>query len=58
LTSLEFEAIINNVLSPSFEGNSSAEKKDEYPDRQSKKKGPARRVPKAKRQAQTKIKKL
>jgi hypothetical protein len=49
---------MNKVISPSFEGNSAAEKQDENPDRQSKKKGPARRLPRAKRQAQTRIKKL
>ena len=58
LTSLEFEVIMNKVISPSLGDNSAAEKQDENPDRQSKKKGPARRLPRAKRQAQTKIKKL
>jgi hypothetical protein len=58
LTSLEFEVIMNKVISPSFGDNSAAEKKDDNPDRQSKKKGPAKRLPRAKRQAQTKINKL
>ena len=58
LTSLEFEVIMNDVISPSFGGNFAAEKQDENPERQSKKKGPARRLPRAKRQAQTRIKKL
>jgi hypothetical protein len=58
LTSLEFEAIMNKVISPSPGSNFEAEKQDENPERQNKKKGPARRLPRAKRQAQTKIKKL
>ena len=58
LGSVEFEVIMNNVLSPSFGGNSAAEKKNENHDCQSKKKGPARRLPRAKRRAQSKIKKL
>jgi len=39
LTSLEFEVIMNNVISQSFGGNFAAEKQDENSDRQSKKKG-------------------
>jgi predicted RNA-binding protein with PIN domain len=58
LTSLEFEVIMNNVISPALGGNFAVEKQDENPNRQSKKKGPARRLPRAKRQAQTKINKL
>ena len=58
LTSLEFEAIMNKVISPSPGSNYAEEKQDENPDRQNKKKGPARRLPRAKRQAQTKINKL
>jgi predicted RNA-binding protein with PIN domain len=58
LTSLEFEAIMNKVISPSPGSDFAAEKQDENPERQSKKKGPARRLPRAKRQAQTKINKL
>jgi len=58
LPSLEFEVIMNKVISPSLGGNSTAEKQDENPERQHKKKGPARRLPRAKRQAQTKINKL
>ena len=61
LTSLEFEAIMNKVISPSPGSNFAAEEDDdddENPDRSNKKKGPARRLPRAKRQAQTKIKKL
>jgi hypothetical protein len=58
LASLEFEGIMNKVISPSMEGNFAAEKNDENQDRQFKKKGPSKRLPRAKRQAQTKIKKL
>jgi len=58
LTSLEFEAIMNRVISPSPEDNVAADKQDENSDRQSKKKGPSKRLPRAKRQAQTKINKL
>lgn len=58
LTSLEFEAIMNKVISPSLGSNYAVEKTDEDPERQSKKKGPARRLPRAKRRAQTKIDKL
>ena len=57
LTSVEFEMIMNKVISPSLEATM-RQKNDENPERQSKKKGPARRLPRAKRQAQTKIKKL
>jgi predicted RNA-binding protein with PIN domain len=58
LTSVEFEAIMNKVISPSFENDSATEKEEENPDRQSKKKGPAKRLPRAKRYVQTKINKL
>jgi len=49
---------MNKVIAPSPGSNFAEEKQDENPDRQSKKKGPARRLPRAKRQAQTKINKL
>jgi hypothetical protein len=49
---------MNKIISPSLGGNFAAEKPEAHDDRQSKKKGPARRLPKAKRRAQTKIKKL
>jgi predicted RNA-binding protein with PIN domain len=58
LTSVEFEVIMKKVISPSLVGNFAAEKKEDHDDRQSKKKGPARRLPRAKRQAQIKINKL
>ena len=58
LVSVEFEVIMNKIISPSLGGNFAAEKPEAHDDRQSKKKGPARRLPKAKRRAQTKIKKL
>jgi predicted RNA-binding protein with PIN domain len=57
LSSLEFEAIMNKVIYASFETKSATKKKDDN-ERQSKKKGPAKRLPRAKRQAQTKISKL
>jgi len=58
LTSLEFEVIMNKAVSPSLGSNYAVEKQYERPERQHKKKGPARRLPRAKRQAQTKIDKL
>jgi len=58
LASLEFEGIMNKVISTSMGGNFATEKNDENQDRQDKKKGPARRLSRAKRHAQTKIKKL
>ncbi|ESP62882.1 putative cytosolic protein [Smithella sp. ME-1] len=57
LPSLEFEAIMNKVIYAPCETKSSVKKK-EINERQSKKKGPAKRLPRAKRQAQTKINKL
>lgn len=57
LPSLEFEAILNKTIYAPCETKSSVKKK-EINERQSKKKGPARRLPRAKRQAQTKISKL
>jgi hypothetical protein len=57
LSSLEFEAIMNNVIYAPFE-TKPVTKENEINERQSKKKGPARRLPRAKRQAQTKINKL
>jgi predicted RNA-binding protein with PIN domain len=58
LASVEFEVIINKAISASSESNFTAEKKDKSHDRNYKKKGPARRLPRAQRHAQTKIKKL
>jgi uncharacterized protein len=56
LTSPEFEKIMNSVVSPSFRVKSAEDEKSN--DRQSKKKGPAKRLSRVKRLAQTKIKKL
>jgi hypothetical protein len=58
LTSLEFETIMNKVTSLSLGDNFGADKKNDIIERQSKKKGPARRLPRAERLTQTKIKKL
>jgi len=58
LSSLEFESIMNNVTSSSPGDNFRADKKNDIDERRSKKKGPARRLPKAERLTQTKIKKL
>ena len=57
LSSLEFEAIMNNVIYAPFE-TTPATKKNDTNERRPQKKGPARRLPRAKRQAQTKINKL
>ena len=57
LSSLEFETIMNQVTSLSL-GDSLGDKKNNINERQLKKKGPARRLPKAERLTQTKIKKL
>jgi uncharacterized protein len=57
LSSPEFEIIMNKVISSSPEQIPPAQKNDVH-ERQSKKKGPAKRLPRAKRQTQTKIKKL
>ena len=58
LSSLEFEAIMNSAISPSFSGIYEQEGEESREVRKRKKKGPARRLPRTKRQAQTKIKKL
>ncbi len=58
LSSLEFETIMNQVTSLSLGDNFRADKKNNINERQLKKKGPARRLPKAERLTQTKIKKL
>ncbi|MEN6637895.1 MAG: NYN domain-containing protein [Smithella sp.] len=57
LDSPEFEAIINKVLSAPARPVTQTTKSDVH-ERQAKKKGPSRRLPRAKRRAQTKIKKL
>jgi predicted RNA-binding protein with PIN domain len=56
LASPEFEKIMNNVDSESSRKSSVEYEKNN--ERQSKKKGPPKRLPRAKRHAQTKIKKL
>ncbi|MEN6509525.1 MAG: NYN domain-containing protein [Smithella sp.] len=59
LSSIEFESIVNRQLTAS--GNDFPEQKDEDEEEsrhQTGKKGPARRLPRAKRKAQTKIRKL
>ncbi len=56
LTSPEFEKIMSNVVSPSFRATSMEDRTSN--ERQQKKKGPAKRLPRAQRHAQTKIKKL
>ncbi|PKN51163.1 MAG: hypothetical protein CVU55_13600 [Deltaproteobacteria bacterium HGW-Deltaproteobacteria-13] len=59
LTSPEFEAIMNKVVSSPSTDQFAADKKNDVRDeRQSKKKGPAKRLPRSKRITQTKIKKL
>lgn len=59
LTSAEFEVIMNKAIASSLETHFAEEKiQEDHDNRQSKKKGPSRRLPKAKRQAQTKINKL
>ena len=57
LPSTEFETIMRKVIS-STAGQISSAQKDDVHERQSKKKGPSKRLPRAKRQTQTKIKKL
>lgn len=57
LSSLEFEAIMNRAISPSL-GRTYEQEGEEGRVHRLKKKGPARRLPRNKRQAQTKIKKL
>ena len=58
LSSLEFETIMNNVTSSSLGNNFREDKKNDIDERRSKKKGPARRLPRVERLTQTKIKKL
>lgn len=58
LSSLEFETIMNRAISPSFGGMYRQEGEDGRGGHKRKKKGPARRLPRTKRHAQTKIKKL
>ncbi|MGD0020946.1 MAG: NYN domain-containing protein [Smithellaceae bacterium] len=58
LSSLEFEAIMNRAISASGSGIYEKEGREEREVRQRKKKGPARRLPRTKRKAQKKIKKL
>ena len=58
LSSLEFEAIMNRAISASGGGIYEKEGREEREVRQRKKKGPARRLPRTKRKAQKKIKKL
>jgi len=57
LTSPEFEMIMNKAIS-SQPRQSTAAQKNEIQERQIKKKGPSRRLPRAKRKAQSKIGKL
>jgi predicted RNA-binding protein with PIN domain len=57
LASPEFEMIMNNTISSS-QRQTTAPQKNEINERQSKKKGPARRLPRAKRKTQSKIGKL
>lgn len=58
LSSLEFEAIMNRAISASASGIYEKEGREERELRQRKKKGPSRRLPRTKRKAQKKIKKL
>ena len=58
LSSLEFEAIMNSAISPSFSGIYEQECEEGREILKRKKKGPAKRLPRTKRHAQTKIKKL
>ena len=57
LSSPEFEIIMNKIISSSPE-QIPLTRRDDIHERQSKKKGPSRRLSRAKRQTQTKIKKL
>jgi uncharacterized protein len=57
LSSLEFESIVNRQLSAPADDKVSGQKEEEE-DRPVNKKGPARKLSRAKRQAQTKIRKL
>jgi uncharacterized protein len=58
LTSVEFEMIMNKVIYSSEGPVPSSAQKDDDQQRFSKKKGPARKLPRAKRRAQVKINKL
>jgi predicted RNA-binding protein with PIN domain len=58
LTSPEFEMIMNKAISSSPGQIPAAARKNEINERQTKKKGPSRRLPRAKRKAQSKIGKL
>ena len=57
LSSLEFEAIMNRAISPSLNQKYASDDDNDRAGRR-KKKGPARRLPRARRQTQKKIKKL
>lgn len=58
LSSLDFETIINKVIYSTNSTVSPDVPKDDDPQRLSKKKGPSRKLPRAKRRAQVKINKL
>jgi uncharacterized protein len=58
LSSIEFEMLMHKSISESSNIHSYSPEDDDKNDRKSKKKGPARRLPRAERHAQTKIKKL
>jgi uncharacterized protein len=58
LSSLEFESIVNRQLAAPADDEFPGQKDDEEDDRPANKKGPARKLSRAKRQAQTKIRKL
>jgi uncharacterized protein len=58
ISSVEFEMLMRKATVESLIGNSMAEKNGDETDRNTSKKGPARRLPRAQRHAQTKIKKL
>jgi uncharacterized protein len=58
LSSPEFETIMNKAISPSLSGTYKQEGEEGGEIHKRKKKGPARRLPRTKRQAQKKIKKL
>ena len=60
LSSLEFESIVNKILAASADNEFPGQKDEdeEEDDRPVNKKGPARKLSRAQRQAQTKIRKL
>jgi hypothetical protein len=58
LTSLEFEVILNKVIYEPAGTKPAPQIRSDSGERQFKKKGPSRRLPRAKRKAQTKIAKL